>query len=322
MLTVFSRLNNIPNTLPPVLETGKEIQQVYPKETDMAYEDFKNNPYFQYLKDEYKNNLTKEKWLEEKVTDWFPKTIDYKDPEVIRIAQENKDKIINRLKRYEVPKETRMLYFWVDFSYFLHDYQEKLKREEKKIKELREREERQRIQQEKRDSKKRFVPVRDIFDKGSEDLIWKFLLEYKKETLEFFDKIEKDYKQLNKDKDFYWNYISKKPGLLNTYKKKQIPEKILYLFDTKGYSVQDIVMALLPENKRKKIMEDEIDFKYADIVNRINHLCKGKITKVDLHIGRNGSVNGLIYYEGGVIKVETILAAGPIQRPHFRVLIK
>ena len=97
--------------------------------------------------------------------------------------------------------------------------------------------------------------------------------------------------------------------------------KAAFLAQEKHYPADDIIIALAPEAKIKRVITDDKDVKYAELVKRIYQKTKNKITDAKLYIAGDGNINGYIYYDGGKIKVETILAWGEIYRPHYRVLV-
>ena len=310
------------NTLPPILKSGKEIIKQYPKLIQKSMDDMLAQ-WGKNLTDEYKNSLTLEKYADELLPELFSSTIDYNDEKILSIAEENKDKIISRLKRNKFKGEELDMWFWREFRYFYRDYKEKLEREERKRKEEEAKELRRQEQEAKKQSKKTFTLIKDIFDKDSNDLLWKSLLELKRKNLEYFIKIRKLYNSLNKDKSYYINEIESKGTKFekilnaNPYKYKEI-----YLYAVEGYGLEDINIALLDDKKLDKVLTDDIEVKYADLVRRIIGKVGTHIEEVKLKNSSNGSVNGYIKSDKGIANIDTILAMGEIQRPHYRVLVK
>ena len=65
----------------------------------------------------------------------------------------------------------------------------------------------------------------------------------------------------------------------------------------------------------------EYDRLYDELVDKVTEKV-GNITNVDmLKVGYDGSLNGIIVGHQGRAKVETIVAEGPIQCRHYRVLV-
>ena len=313
---------NSKNNLPPILKSGKELLKQYPQLVQKTMEDMLKQ-WGSSLKDEYKNNLTVEKYADELYPALFPHMIDYDDEKILSFALENKDKVISRLKRSKFKGEELDMWFWSEFYSFYNDYKNKLEREERKQREQERKEARQREIEAKRQSKKTFTLIKDVFDKDSNDLLWKSLLELKKKNLEYFHKIRKLYNSLNKDKSFYINEIESKGKKFekilnaNPYKYKEV-----YLYAIEGYNLEDISIALFDDKKLDKVLNDDIEIKYADLVNRIVGKVGTHIEDVKLKNSANGSVNGYIKSDKGVVNIETILAWGVVQRPHYRVLVK
>lgn len=309
--------------IPPILKSAKELIVKYPKETDMIYDEFLNSGFYKILKEDYRKSLTKEKYFEDQFFNYFPKSDFYTDKEFLDFVKENEKKIISRLSRYNwLPKQARILYFWVQALEYYKWFQDKKDTELRKQKELEEKQRKLQEKEEQRNAKKRFQELKGLFDKGPKDLIWKFLLQYKDKTKDFFKQIKKDY-SLIKDEDISYNEMVKYPSnkkALNS----GIDRKIVWLAYTKHYAFSDIQMALLPDSKIEKILQNDIDVKYADLINRIFKKIGNleAIDSADLEIGNNGAINGIIKYNGNQsLKIETILAYGPVQRPHYRVLL-
>lgn len=81
----------------------------------------------------------------------------------------------------------------------------------------------------------------------------------------------------------------------------------------------------IPDWKKSLYLEDTSNMVRAQKINLMKRTYKhiGKLQKVSFSkIGEDGSFNGIVNGELGSAKVETILAWGLIQRPHYRVLVK
>lgn len=67
----------------------------------------------------------------------------------------------------------------------------------------------------------------------------------------------------------------------------------------------------------------EIEKRRIDLLVRVYNVVGNIIDMSDIHIGANGSLNGVVVGEKGRARVETIGAGGyNIQRFHYRVLVK
>lgn len=74
--------------------------------------------------------------------------------------------------------------------------------------------------------------------------------------------------------------------------------------------------------KLQKDLKREVERKYDYIIEKTNEIV-GTITDAsNLRIDGRANLNGIIIGTDGKAKVETIIASGPIQRSHFRTLIK
>lgn len=74
--------------------------------------------------------------------------------------------------------------------------------------------------------------------------------------------------------------------------------------------------------KLEKDLQNEADRKYDFIIERTNKIAGEIKDASNLHIGKDGELNGYIIGEKGTAKVQTIGAGGwNIQRYHFRTLV-
>ena len=70
-----------------------------------------------------------------------------------------------------------------------------------------------------------------------------------------------------------------------------------------------------------KYLNNYMNDRYDELVDKVTEKV-GNITNVDmLKVGYDGSLNGIIVGDQGRAKVETIVAEGPIQCRHYRVLV-
>lgn len=113
------------NELPAVYKTAKEVIRAYPTSTQKAMDDMLRE-FGGALKDEYRESLTLEKYVSDWMNELYPNTINYNDQSIKDFALENKDKIVNRLKRSGFKGEELDLLFWREFKYFYNDYKNKL----------------------------------------------------------------------------------------------------------------------------------------------------------------------------------------------------
>lgn len=310
----------IESSLPEVARNPNDLIKFYKDGLDFFYKELVTNN--SYIPE--KDKVSFDVFADTMFFRWFYMVDKLQTPEIRKLIEENKQKIYDKTKRnfsdFKPKGNALDLVFWYTARDWYHDYLEKQKSLERKEKELERKRQAQLEREAKKQAKKSFVEIKDIFDKGSNDLIWKFLLDYKKKSLEYFKDIKTEYSNLKEPKSFYYSELNSKDSL-KAYSLLGNDAKAAYLHQEKKYPTQDIIMALLPDSRLNKYLEDDIDVKYAELVKKIYQKTKGKITNVDLHIVANGNLNGYIYYDGGKIKVETILAWGDIYKPHYRVLV-
>ncbi len=83
------------------------------------------------------------------------------------------------------------------------------------------------------------------------------------------------------------------------------------LFPTKGHA-RDI----------QGIIKEDIKFKKQKLYHKIGNKV-GEVTEVELRCGADGTMNGIVRGDKGVVTIQTILAGGwNIQKLHYRVLVK
>ena len=318
LMKILKRLNVIKAaSLPPVPKNSKELLKYYKDGMNFFYKELvTDNTYIP----EGLRHIDIDTFANNQFDLWFRDIDKLQDPEVLKFIDENKDRIYNKAKRdfsdFKPKGNALDLVFWYTARDWYKNYSEKLASQKRKDEEA----ERKRKVQEEREVKKQarkdFISIKDIFDKGPNDVIWKFLNDYEKKTLDYFKKVEADYLKLIEPESYYLK-------LLKDLKNYRLTgdAKMSYLAQEKHYPIQDIDMALMSPTKQNKMLEDDKDIKYADLIKRIYQKTKNKITDAKLYISSNGNINGYIYYDGGRIKVETILAWGEIYRPHYRVLV-
>lgn len=168
-------------------------------------------------------------------------------------------------------------------------------------------------------------------------VIWDFLLRWKEDTFnkviengKHFFELKKNYnKELNKFlKDF-------------TYREEMPLERELSL---EGEFNEDYYSNIFPitksvyiragkvdEKRLNDILDKDIQSKYNHIINKVKKVCGEVIDASNLHIGNDGTINGLIKGTDGNGYVETIVAGGYNQNvivntkhgqiAHYRVLI-
>lgn len=76
------------------------------------------------------------------------------------------------------------------------------------------------------------------------------------------------------------------------------------------------------EERLIKIINKEADLKEKLLINRVNKEVGAIVKALNLKVGVNGELNGIIQGENGKCKIETIYAGGyNIQCLHYRVLV-
>lgn len=177
---------------------------------------------------------------------------------------------------------------------------------------------------------------KDELQTNKVEVIWEFLLNWKKEVIDFWSTVEVKYIQkfleLNKQSsDLHNNHYS----LINsgeyteeTYKKKynDLREKekaarknvneLVYKFYNVGTQSLDM-------DSVNKFLDKEVEARYFKLVNDVKKIT-GNITDArHLSISSKGDLNGYIVGELGTAKVQTIGAGGyNIQCFHYRTLVR
>ncbi len=184
-------------------------------------------------------------------------------------------------------------------------------------------------------------------------VIWDFLTEWENKCIEWYmhnaekyyklsqsfildseqRKIEYDETHVKPDKDDYSSlrkYDSLKRSYLNRYEEDYFKEINALTKDITRftYSYKDgqkveVTAYTVDEIKLRKVISQEKERKYKDLVTRVENEV-GTITSAEnLHIGRkNGEINGYVQGTKGKCSIETISAGGyNIQCFHYRVLV-
>ena len=304
-------------TLPPVPKNSKEMLKYYKDGMNFFYKELVTDN--TYIPEELRH-IDMNTFADNQFDLWFRNVDKLQDPEVLKLIEENKDKIYNKAKRdfsdFKPKGNALDLVFWYIARDWYKNYGEKLASQKRKEEEAERKRKAQEEREAKKQAKKEFISVKDIFDKGPNDVIWKFLNDYEKKTLDYFRKVKADYLKLTEPENYYLKLLKD----LKNYRLSN-DAKIAYLAQEKHYPIQDIDMAIMPSAKQKRMLEDDKDIKYAELVKRIYQKTKNKITDAKLHIASDGNINGYIYFDGGKVKIETILAWGEVYRPHYRVLV-
>lgn len=313
MLTVLSRIAVKGSTLPPLLKTGKDVYRTYPSEIEKTMNEMLED-FGRTLKDEYKQTLTPEKYADEMYSTLFPSTIDYSDPEVIQTAQQVYDskKLNSKMRAAGLDKQTYDMWFWSFFASYYRSLKQKQASQQRKQLELEQKlakqKQKEQQKQQKIADKKKFTKIDNVFDQGDNDVIWKFLTEHKRDTLDFLNKIRHQFDQAD--------------DLFEQERALDIKDKVKVFSKKMRYNPADVQLALLPSSTQRDVLQNDIEVKYADFLRRIVPYVGNEIENVNLFIGRDGNLNGTVVGQKGSCKVQTINAFGPIQRPHFRVLVK
>lgn len=307
-------------SLPPVANNARDLLKYYKEGLQYFYKQLVTDN--QYLPEEDRK-MSIDKFAENMYPQWFYGVDKIQTPEARQLIEENKDKIYNKAKRdfsdFKPKGNALDLVFWYKAYDWYKAYGERLESQKRKEAEAERKRKAQEEREAKKQAKKDFIVVKDLFDKGPNDVIWKFLNNWENKTLDYYKKIKAEYLKLTEKPLFYYQQLDKYG--MKDYSATGNDAKAAFLAQEKNYSIQDIIMALTSESRLRKIISDDKDIKYAELVKRIYQKTKNKITDAKLHIASDGNINGYIYYDGGKIKVETILAWGDVYRPHYRVLV-
>lgn len=177
---------------------------------------------------------------------------------------------------------------------------------------------------------------KDELQTNKVEVIWEFLLNWKKEVIDFWSTVEVKYIQkfleLNKQSvDLHNNHYS----LINsgkyteeTYKKKanDLREKEKAARKNVNelvYKFYNVVTQSLDMDSVNKFLDKEVEARYFKLVNDVKKIT-GNITDArHLSISSKGDLNGYIVGELGTAKVQTIGAGGyNIQCFHYRTLVR
>lgn len=160
-------------------------------------------------------------------------------------------------------------------------------------------------------------------------VIWDFLLKWKEDT----------YNKIIKNAQHFYDLKQKYNDEFKKYKEenKERFEKASYMGKigleqqfSEGYysSVFPITRNVyvskgkIDEKKLNNILDRDIESKYKHIIAKVKKVCGEIVDASDLHIGNDGTINGLIKGTIGNGYVETIVAGGyNIQIAHYRVII-
>lgn len=160
-------------------------------------------------------------------------------------------------------------------------------------------------------------------------VIWDFLLRWKEDTFnkviengKYFFELTKNYndefnkyKEENKERFERASYMGKigiEQRFSEDYYSGVFPvTRLVYIRAGK-----------VDEKRLNNILDRDIESKYKHIIAKVKKVCGEIIDASDLHIGDDGTINGLIKGTIGNGYVETIVAGGyNIQIAHYRVLI-
>lgn len=147
-----------------------------------------------------------------------------------------------------------------------------------------------------------------------------FLQNWKESTIKYYTELFEEYDQLK----------------TNQPKKttKQILQEAQMEYDKPGSVKRDALglfeLKLTTSDKNiyhrrsdiDSILDKEVESKYNKLVARIEKK-GGTIVDTDkLFIASDGNINGYVTCEDKQLTVQTIVASGCVQRPHYRVLVK
>jgi len=161
------------------------------------------------------------------------------------------------------------------------------------------------------------------------DAIDQFLAAWKKDVFTYYVTIWNEYKQLPGPDTFRaaaiecgatteWE-ISSKASRLSYENQKSFLQK---LTKSDARLVKDSWDYEELTRRLGLILDREVATKRKVFLKRITDLV-GTITDISfLTIGCNGEINGYVIGDRGRANVRTIMAGGPVQRLHYRVLVK
>ena len=184
------------------------------------------------------------------------------------------------------------------------------------------------------------------FDKEEKiEVIWKFLMNWKELSREWYRKNAKRYYDLKLGykaaKDAYVAEHANERGRLDWYQEKSFEENYWWGIDMVTKEITKLKHKYVypnPENRwdyeyvldsyeideelLEKILDDEVKAKYKNLINQITHIT-GEITDaLGLRIGAKGDINGIVEGLNGKASVQTFSAGGwNIQCFHYRTKV-
>ncbi len=160
-------------------------------------------------------------------------------------------------------------------------------------------------------------------------VIWDFLLKWREDT----------YNKVVKNAEHFYDLKQKYDDEFKKYKEenKERFERASYMgkIGLEQRFSEDYYSSVFPitrnvytwkgkidEKKLNNILDRDIESKYKHIIAKVKKVCGEIVDASDLHIGNDGTINGLIKGTIGNGYVETIVAGGyNIQIAHYRVII-
>lgn len=82
-----------------------------------------------------------------------------------------------------------------------------------------------------------------------------------------------------------------------------------------------VMFAKMKEEEAYKIFQRDLDSRFEKLIKQLQDKV-GAVTNVNLQRNHNDKMDGRVTGEKGTVYLETIVAEGPIQRAHYRTLIK
>ena len=240
-LSIVSALES-ESSLPPFPKNPDEMLEYYKDGMDFFFKEMVTDN--GYMPEEIRRNTDMDTFARDQFKFWFRDVDKLQSPEVLEIIEENKDKIYSKAKRKFIefkPKGNALdLVFWYIADRWYRNYGEKLASQKRKEEEVKRKRRAQEEREARKEAKRDFIAVKDIFDKGPNDVIWKFLNEYQQETLDYFKKIRADYLALTEPETYYLRLLRDSENY-----KLTDDAKVAYLMQEKHYPIQDIEMAFM-----------------------------------------------------------------------------
>lgn len=208
---------------------------------------------------------------------------------------ENKKKALNKLGIFEYTTEANRANnqaFWIAYS--IQDAQESIENAKKQIPELE-------------------AQAKEYADMIAQSYI---------ERIAYETEYPESIKELAKELEQQWNEFDKQ----ERDKLKALYRTLGYIAFTKRYKYADLVKMDRTDEQIEKDNKRSSEQFAKELYNRVEKIT-GELTNwegVYLAIGAHGlpTLNGVVYGKTGKCRVESIIASGPIQRPHVRVLTK